>query len=76
MDGRGAWCDYVFAEGLWRSIKYEEVYLHAYESVGAAKAAQALYIDFYNSRTPHSSLDKNTPDEFYFAALPQQQLTA
>ena len=71
MDGRGAWRDNVFVERLWRSIKYEEVYLHAYESVGDAKAGIARYIDFYNSRRPHSSLDKKTPDEFYFATLRQ-----
>jgi putative transposase len=69
MDGRGAWRDNVFVERLWRSIKYEEVYLHAYESVSQAKAGIGRYIDFYNSRRPHSSLDKKTPDEFYFATL-------
>jgi putative transposase len=69
MDGRGAWRDNVFVERLWRSIKYEEVYLHAYESVGQAKAGIGRYVDFYNSRRPHSSLDKKTPDEFYFATL-------
>ena len=76
MDGRGAWRDNVFVERLWRSIKYEEVYLHAYESVGDAKAAIARYIDFYNSRRPHSSLAKKTPDEFYFATLRQLQAAA
>ena len=70
MDGRGSWRDNVFVERLWRSIKYEEVYLHAYESVKQAKAGIARYIEFYNSRRPHSSLDKKTPDEFYFASLP------
>ena len=70
MDGRGSWRDNVFVERLWRSIKYEEVYLHAYDSVGHAKAGLARYIDFYNTRRPHSSLDKKTPDEFYFATLP------
>jgi putative transposase len=70
MDGKGAWRDNVFVERLWRSIKYEEVYLHAYDSVGQAKAGIARYIDFYNARRPHSSLDKQTPDEFYFATLP------
>ena len=70
MDGKGAWRDNVFVERLWRSIKYEEVYLHAYESVGHAKAGLARYIDFYNARRPHSSLDTKTPDEFYFATLP------
>jgi putative transposase len=76
MDGRGAWRDNVFVERLWRSIKYEEVYLHAYESVGQAKAGIAHYIDFYNSRRPHSSLDKSTPDEFYFATLPKLKAVA
>jgi putative transposase len=70
MDGKGAWRDNVFVERLWRSIKYEEVYLHAYDSVGQAKFGIARYISFYNSRRPHSSLDKQTPDDFYFATLP------
>lgn len=69
MDGKGSWRDNVFVERLWRSIKYEEVYLHAYESVSQAKAGIARYIGFYNERRPHSSLDKKTPDEFYFATL-------
>jgi putative transposase len=70
MDGKGSWRDNVFVERLWRSIKYEEVYLHAYESVSQAKAGIARYIGFYNERRPHSSLDKKTPDEFYFTTLP------
>ena len=70
MDGKGAWRDNIFVERLWRSIKYEEVYLHAYDSVGHAKAGLARYIDFYNTARPHSSLDTKTPDEFYFATLP------
>jgi len=70
MDGKGAWRDNIFVERLWRSIKYEEIYLHAYDSVGQAKTAIARYIDFYNTARPHSSLDKKTPDEFYFATLP------
>ena len=69
MDGKGSWRDNVFVERLWRSIKYEEVYLHAYESVSQAKAGIGRYIDFYNTRRPHSTLDKKTPDEFYFASL-------
>ncbi len=76
MDGRGAWRDNVFVERLWRSIKYEEVYLHAYESVADAKAGIARYIDFYNSRRPHSSLEKQTPNEFYFATLGHLQAAA
>lgn len=70
MDGKGAWRDNVFVERLWRTIKYEEVYLHAYDSVSAAKAGLAKYIKLYNTERPHSSLNKRTPDEFYFATLP------
>jgi len=70
MDGKGAWRDNVFVERLWRSVKYEEVYLHAYDSVSAARAGLARYLEFYNARRPHSSLDGKTPDEFYFASLP------
>jgi putative transposase len=76
MDGRGAWRDNVFVERLWRTIKYEEVYLHAYETVADAKTALASYIEFYNSARPHSSLDKKTPDEFYFAAPTQLRAAA
>ena len=74
--GRGAWRDNIFVERIWRSIKYEEVYLHAYDSVALAKAGIARYIDFYNARRPHSSLDKRTPDEFYFAKLPAMKEAA
>jgi len=70
MDGRGAWRDNVFVERLWKSVKYEEVYLHAYDSVAQARAGLTRYLDFYNSARPHSSLDTQTPDEFYFATLP------
>ena len=76
MDGKGAWRDNVFVERFWRSIKYEEVYLHAYDSVAQAKTGIARYIDFYNTARPHSSLDKKTPDEFYFATLPAIQQAA
>lgn len=69
MDGRGSWRDNVFVERLWRSVKYEEVYLRAYESVAQARESIARYIDFYNSRRPHSSLDTKTPNEFYFESL-------
>lgn len=71
MDGKGAWRDNVFVERLWRSVKYEEVYLHAYDSAPLARAALAKYFTFYNQRRPHSSLDGATPDQFYFARLPQ-----
>ena len=70
MDGKGAWRDNVFVERLWRSVKYEEVYLHAYESVGEARASIGRYLGFYNARRPHSSLDGTTPDQAYFTPLP------
>ncbi len=70
MDGRGSWRDNIFIERFWRSIKYEEIYLHAYDSVSAARRGIGRYIEFYNSRRPHSALDKSTPDEYYFASLP------
>jgi putative transposase len=66
MDGKGAWRDNVFVERIWRSIKYEEVYLHAYDSVSEARTSIGRYLDFYNRRRPHSSLDRRTPDEAYF----------
>lgn len=69
MDGKGAWRDNVFVEGLWRSIKYEEVYLRAYASVSEARAGIGRYIGFYNQRRPHSSLDGRTPDQAYFNPL-------
>jgi putative transposase len=71
MDGKGCWRDNVFVERLWKSVKYEEVYLHAYESVSQAKAGIGKYFTFYNTRRPHTSLDRMTPDQFYFKSLPQ-----
>ena len=71
MDGKGAWRDNVFVERLWRSVKYEEVYLRAYDSVGEARASIGRYLDFYNRKRPHSSLDARTPDHAYFRNLPQ-----
>jgi putative transposase len=70
MDGKGAWRDNVFVERLWRSVKYEEVYLRAYNTVGEARASLGRYLDFYNGRRPHSSLDGITPDQAYFNPLP------
>src|SRR6266576_3807793 len=70
MDGKGAWRDNVFVERLWRSIKYEEVYLRAYDSVSEARSSIGRYLDFYNGRRPHSSLDGTTPDQAYFSPLP------
>lgn len=69
MDGKGAWRDNVFVERLWRTIKYEEVYLRAYTSVPEARASIGRYLGFYNSRRPHSSLDGKTPDQAYFNLL-------
>lgn len=70
MDGRGRWRDNVFVERIWKSIKYEEVYLHAYGSVSEARARIGRYIEFYNSMRPHSSLKALTPDQVYFNRLP------
>lgn len=70
MDGKGCWRDNVIVERFWKSIKYEEVYLHAYDSVSAAKAGIERYVRFYNSRRPHKALDRRTPDTVYFNSLP------
>ncbi|WP_373422256.1 IS3 family transposase [Burkholderia gladioli] len=70
MDGKGAWRDNVFVERVWRSVKYEEVYLRAYESVSHARRSIGDYIELYNRKRPHSSLADRTPDEAYFATLP------
>ena len=70
MDGRGSWRDNVFIERLWRSVKYEEVYLRAYETVSEARARIGRYFEFYNSKRPHSSLGSMTPDQFYTKAQP------
>ncbi len=72
MDGKGSWRDNVFVERIWRSVKYEEVYLRAYASVGEARISIGRYLDFYNRKRPHSSLDRQTPDEAYFDHLPQR----
>jgi putative transposase len=66
MDGKGAWRDNVFVERLWRTIKYEEVYLKAYASVAEARTSIGRYLTFYNTRRPHQSLDGMTPDQAYF----------
>ncbi len=70
MDGKGSWRDNVFVERLWRSVKYEEVYLKAYDSAGEARGSIGRYFAFYNQRRPHSSLDRRTPDEAYFDRSP------
>jgi putative transposase len=74
MDGRGRWLDNVFIERLWRSVKYEEVYLHAWESSAEAKAGLARYFAFYNDTRPHEALGYRTPDELYFGAGAAQEV--
>jgi putative transposase len=76
MDGRGAWRDNVFVERLWRSVKYERVYLKAYDGVSAARADIADYLNWYNMQRPHSRLERLTPHEKYLAALPPMKLAA
>jgi len=71
MDGKGRWRDNVFVERVWKSIKYEEVYLHAYELVSQARTSIGRYLEFYNSVRPHSSLGAFTPDQVYFNRLPK-----
>ena len=66
MDGKGCWRDNVFVERLWKSVKYEEIYLHGYETVSEVRQALTRYFDFYNRRRPHSTLDGKTPDTAYF----------
>jgi putative transposase len=73
MDGKGRWVDNVFVERLWKSVKYEEVYLHAYDSVAEARQGLQRYFQFYNQRRPHSSLDGQTPNAVYFSSLPLNQ---
>ena len=70
MDGKGCWRDNVFIERVWKSVKYEEVYLHAYDSVSHARQSLGKYFTFYNTRRPHSSLARKTPDQVYFNQLP------
>jgi putative transposase len=76
MDGRGSWRDNVFVERVWRSVKYERVYLKAYDSVSAAHADIADYFAWYNTKRPHSSLDLFTPEQAYLDLLPKLAETA
>ena len=69
MDGRGCWLDNVFVERLWRSLKYEEVYLHAYANVAAAKAGIGAWLRFYNEERQHQSLGYRTPRQIYQESL-------
>ena len=72
MDGKGAWRDNVFVERFWRSVKYEEVYLRAYDDVPEARRSIGRYLEFYNTRRPHTALDRRTPDQAYFDRLPRR----
>ena len=76
MDGRGRWLDNVFIERLWRSVKYEEVYLKAYETIPEARRELAAYFDFYNKRRRHQGLKDRTPDEVYWSTLRTQHQAA
>jgi len=76
MDGRGAWRDNVFVERLWRSVKYERVYLKVYDAVSAARSDIADYLDWYNAHRPHSSVERLTPAEKYVAELSTMKLAA
>jgi putative transposase len=70
MDGKGRWVDNVFVERLWKSVKYEKVYLKAYDSLGEARVGLKAYFDFYNYRRRRQGLDGRTPDEVYFSTSP------
>jgi len=76
MDGKGCWRDNIFVERFWRSVKYEEVYLHAYDGVSEAKKGLERYVMLYNQRRPHTALDGKTPDECYFENVPILPKTA
>jgi putative transposase len=70
MDGKGCWRDNVFVERLWKSVKYEEVYLRAYDAVSECRASLGRYFEFYNAGRPHSRLERATPDQVYFQSVP------
>jgi putative transposase len=76
MDGTGCWRDNVFVERLWRSLKYEEVYLHAYETVRDVHQGVVRYVTFYNQVRPHRALDGRTPDGVYCDHLPARHTAA
>ncbi|WHZ20996.1 MAG: Mobile element protein [Nitrospira sp.] len=76
MDGAGRWRDNVFVERLWRSLKYEEVYLHAYDTVREAQQGVARYLTFYNQVRPHQALDGRTPEDVYDEHRPARHVAA
>jgi putative transposase len=76
MDGKGRWLDNAFVERLWRSVKYEDVYLKAYASIAEARQGLGEYFEFYNRQRRHQSLDRRTPDDVYWSTLPQKKVAA
>jgi putative transposase len=76
MDGKGRWIDNVFIERLWRSVKYEEVYLHGYENGTDARTSLTRYFRFYNAQRSHQALEYQTPDEVYFSGTAPMQMAA
>ena len=74
MDGRGAWRDNVVVERLWKTVKYERAYLHAYDTVSDARRSIMEYMDWYNRERPHSRLGRKTPDEAYAEQIPQVKM--
>jgi len=76
MDGKGRWLDNAFVERLWRSVKYEDVYLKAYASIAEARQGLGEYFEFYNRQRRHQSLDRRTPDDVYWSTLPQKEVAA
>jgi putative transposase len=76
MDGKGRWIDNVFVERLWRSVKYESIYLHAYETPREVRVALARYFEFYNAHRPHQSLGYRTPNEIYFGTPERKGVAA
>jgi putative transposase len=76
MDGKGRWLDNAFVERLWRSVKYEDVYLKAYGSIAETRQGLGEYFEFYNCRRRHQSLDRRTPDNMYWSTLPQKRVAA
>ena len=76
MDGKGRWVDNVFVERLWRSVKYQEVYLKAYDSIASTRASPGRYFAFYNNERRHQSLDRRTPGSVYYQSLPGPQCQA
>ena len=74
MDGRGAWRDNIIVERLWKTVKYERIYMYAYDSVNEARSSIMQYLAWYNQSKPHSRFDKRTPDEAYGMMLPAVNL--